>query len=375
MGRTSLKGLDYFPIDTTWETNVKLVKAKFGTLEGAGFLAELWASIYRENYYRDWTEETELLFADEIKRDVAWVHEVVEYCFEKKIFDRAIYDRKKVLTSHGIQKRYFKIARDSLKRTGLDYIDGVTYPDFMPKNNLGGKADNPGGYTDNPGGKAENQGGYDDKQSKANLNELNLNKAASAAEARPLDLVDNLGEELRNGGLVFSEADLQALALRCVTRGLDAGFVSYAIDRAGKTPKTKNPKGLAKRGLLEYDNWAEEYAASSKPTDEHGLAPLPGPCSCGGLIKAQINIGQGVCSSCGDFWEYDFKAKAWRKTKPEPAVSWNCPDCKTSLDVDHSDPVQPRASCPSCGGRWLLDHDWGEWVRDPEPAEAIRGTG
>ena len=155
MGRLAQKGLEYFSIDTSWETAVKLVKAKYGALEGVGFLMELWASIYRENYYREWNDETELLFSDEIKKPVEWVHEVIEYCFEKKILDKDIFNAKGVLTSHGIQKRYFKVARDSLGRNYIDYIEGITYPEFMPKNNLPENSDKVPPYTDKVPEKAD----------------------------------------------------------------------------------------------------------------------------------------------------------------------------------------------------------------------------
>lgn len=293
MGRLSLKGLEYFSVDTTWETNVKLVKAKFGTLEGSGFLTELWASIYRENYYREWNEENELLFADEIKREVAWVHEVIEYCFDKKIFDRAIFDSKKVLTSHGIQKRYFKIARDSLKRTGLDYIEGITYPDFMPENNLPENSDNLRGYPDNLGGNADNLRGYDDKGRgrKGKGTKGNLNKGEEGGEPPAPPLVDNLETQ---------EADLYAFALSRIL---------------ARKKRPGDPEAMARKIMHEADVIAAWEATRPKPKPKASSIPFLEICpECGRPIpREKCDNFEGIarCYECNTDFYWDTTLKAW----------------------------------------------------------------
>ena len=203
MGRLPRYGLEYFSVDTSWESEVRLIKAKYGALEGVGFLTELWASIYRENYYRKWDDETELLFADEIKKPVEWVREVIEYCFSKNILDRSIFEAKGVLTGHGIQKRYFKIAQ-SLHREYIEYLEGITYPTYMPKNSLGGNHDNLGGNDDKVGGNTDNLGGYADKARKGKEREYKAQQQPAAAP------VDNFPSP--------EEADLYAFCLERAKR-------------------------------------------------------------------------------------------------------------------------------------------------------------
>lgn len=140
-------------------------------------------------------------------------------------------------------------------------------------------------------------------------------------EARSPALIDSLREELGKVGLAFPEEDLQRLALRCVSRGLDEGFVAYAMARAESTPKTKNAKGLAKKGLMEYEDWATEYkTAGPKPkTDALVFAPPPPSCDC--LDRGEIHYGayegEGICKVCGASWRYDRTWEIWKKATDE----------------------------------------------------------
>jgi len=332
MGRLAQKGLDYFSMDTTWETAVKLVKAKFGTLEGVGFLTEIWASIYRENYYRTWDDEAELLFADEIKKPVEWVHEVIEYCFDKNILDRNVYDAHKVLTSHGIQKRYFKIARESLKRTYIDYIDGITYPEFMPENNLGGKADIHGGNRDIPGGKADYTGGNDDNTRQYNTNEFNTKKGKTYSSSRdepsdsnppPAASVSNLTEEVHKAlydsrfRSSFTASECVGIADRLSQLGLDAGFVEYAILKTSEA-KARNPNAFLRSALLAgkgFEDWPEKYRAALESTPKEKPKRRPSPperCTCGERIARAGDLV--VCKACASIWEYDSAFETWMQS-------------------------------------------------------------
>jgi len=46
MGRPKKIGLDYFSMDTNWDTAMRLLKAKFGLL-GIGCMVELYKTIYQ----------------------------------------------------------------------------------------------------------------------------------------------------------------------------------------------------------------------------------------------------------------------------------------------------------------------------------------
>ena len=100
-------GIEYFPLDSDWDRKVRLFKARF-KLEGIGFLVTLFQEIYRDGYFISWDEETQILFSDEHSIDRERMQEMVEFALDKEIFNHDIYDRKTILTSRGIQKRFLR---------------------------------------------------------------------------------------------------------------------------------------------------------------------------------------------------------------------------------------------------------------------------
>ena len=112
MGRPEKSGLDYFPLDTTWETNMKLIKAKFGLL-GIGCIIELYRAIYREGYAMKWDEDTQLLFSSEHGIPLETLSEIINYSVGKGVFHAGKLNKLRSLTSRGIQRRWKKIAKES----------------------------------------------------------------------------------------------------------------------------------------------------------------------------------------------------------------------------------------------------------------------
>ena len=101
-------GIDYFPLDVTLDAKFELVEAEFG-LTGFGVVVHLLQEIYgKAGYYIEWTEEVALLFARKIGLGGSVVSEIVEASIRRGMFDKEKYDKYHVLTSQGIQKRYFE---------------------------------------------------------------------------------------------------------------------------------------------------------------------------------------------------------------------------------------------------------------------------
>ena len=107
MGRYKV-GLDFFSFDTSFDFDLRLIEAEFG-MDGLGVVVKLWQRIYGERgYYIEFDDEVALLFADEIKVGANAVSEIVRAAIRRGIFHRDLYDKYKILTSHGIQKRYIE---------------------------------------------------------------------------------------------------------------------------------------------------------------------------------------------------------------------------------------------------------------------------
>ena len=102
-------GIDYFPLEVYLDEKFELIEAEFG-LTGFGVVVKLLQKIYGgQGYYIEWTNEVALLFAKKIGLGGSAVSEIVTAAIRRGIFDKTLYDKYGILTSSGIQKRYFEI--------------------------------------------------------------------------------------------------------------------------------------------------------------------------------------------------------------------------------------------------------------------------
>lgn len=103
-------GIDYFPLDVSLDDKFELIEAEFG-LTGFAVLIKLFQKIYGgQGYYCEWTAEVALLFCKRNQLDGAAVAKIVEAAVRRGIFDREMYEKHGILTSIGVQKRYFEAA-------------------------------------------------------------------------------------------------------------------------------------------------------------------------------------------------------------------------------------------------------------------------
>lgn len=107
-------GLDYFPLACHFDDNIELIEAEFG-LQGLAIIVKLYQKIYGElGYYCEWNDEVALLFSRKacgLSEGGNVVSEVVKAAVKRGIFDEEIFSKYGILTSAGIQKRYFEAAK------------------------------------------------------------------------------------------------------------------------------------------------------------------------------------------------------------------------------------------------------------------------
>lgn len=104
-------GLDYFPLDVSLDEKWELIEAEFG-LTGFSVIVKLLQRIYgQQGYYCEWTNEVALLFGKQCGLGGNAVSEIVSAAIKRGIFDKMLYEKYQILTSKGIQKRYFEAVR------------------------------------------------------------------------------------------------------------------------------------------------------------------------------------------------------------------------------------------------------------------------
>ena len=122
MARPTKKGLDYFPLDVDFLSDLKVRRIiKACGKEAVHILVALLANIYRdEGYYVLWDDDLAFLVADEVGTKEGTVEELVRKAVQVKFFDKDIFDKYSVLTSKGIQSRYI-LATKERKKVDLEY--------------------------------------------------------------------------------------------------------------------------------------------------------------------------------------------------------------------------------------------------------------
>ena len=100
-------GIDWFPLDVSLDEKFELIEAEFG-LKGFAVIVKLFQRIYgQQGYYCEWTNEVALLFGRSCGLGGNVVSEIVSAAIRRGMFDHTLYDRYHILTSKGIQERYF----------------------------------------------------------------------------------------------------------------------------------------------------------------------------------------------------------------------------------------------------------------------------
>lgn len=107
MARPLKDGVDYFPLNVSMDEKFDLIEAEFG-LTGFAVIVKLYQRVYSRGYYCEWTEEVALLFSRGVWLGGNVVSEIVSAAIKRGIFDKNMFDKYQILTSKGIQERYFE---------------------------------------------------------------------------------------------------------------------------------------------------------------------------------------------------------------------------------------------------------------------------
>ncbi|MBC1509455.1 DUF4373 domain-containing protein [Listeria seeligeri] len=124
MARPLKEGLDYFPldVDADYDDKFQLIETLHGPT-GFAIMIKLFMKIYSQNFFYKWTETEQILFAKRVNVDINTLKTVVNDCIKYDLFDNNLFNEFQILTSLGIQERYFTaIGRRKKQIVVLEYL-------------------------------------------------------------------------------------------------------------------------------------------------------------------------------------------------------------------------------------------------------------
>ncbi|MDU4045478.1 MAG: DUF4373 domain-containing protein [Peptoniphilus harei] len=125
MARPLSRGIEYYPLDVDFLNDLKIKKImKSCGPNSIAIIILLLGNIYGdEGYFMKWDEDVCFLVADEVGAKEVYVKEVLKKCLQVDLFSNELFEKYKIITSKGIQKRFFEITKRR-KRDNLidDYL-------------------------------------------------------------------------------------------------------------------------------------------------------------------------------------------------------------------------------------------------------------
>lgn len=125
MPRPDKIGLDYFPFDVDFfeDEKVGAISGEFG-LKGEMTLIRLLCAVYRNGYFALWEDKLKMKLLKGlpgVSEDL--LEQIVNRLVRWEIFDKNLFDSVRVLTSRGIQRRFFSATRRRKNMTIIkDYL-------------------------------------------------------------------------------------------------------------------------------------------------------------------------------------------------------------------------------------------------------------
>lgn len=255
MARPIKQGLDYYPLDVGFLQDVKIRRIMRACgIQSIPVLISLLANIYRnDGYFLRWSPDMSFLIADELGVSEGAVTATVDKAVQVDFFNANMYECYGVLTSEGIQSRFFEAAS---RRREVRYDARFLLIKVNVYKNLVNVDNNPVNVDDNP-------------QSK--VKESKVKESKEEGEERTSAATDEImGYYSSNIHPVSSLVERDKLIALVETHG-DA-FVHKAIERA----VVRNKRSLAYiTGILNrweangYDEGISENHKSSRNQWQH----------------------------------------------------------------------------------------------------------
>lgn len=113
MARPTKQGLDYFPFDVDFFSDEKIeaISGEFG-IKGEIVTIKLLTTVYRNGYFIEWSDLLKMKLLKNLNGiSKELLEQIVSRLVKWGFFDEHLFNSDKILTSSGIQKRYFEATK------------------------------------------------------------------------------------------------------------------------------------------------------------------------------------------------------------------------------------------------------------------------
>ena len=124
MARPKEEGLQYFPFDVDFfnDEKVEAISGEFG-IKGEIAIIKLLCAVYRNGYFISWTEMLKMKLLRNLPGiSPELLDQIVNRLVKWGFFDKTLFDTDKILTSRGIQRRYFSAVKRRVKSGNYPYL-------------------------------------------------------------------------------------------------------------------------------------------------------------------------------------------------------------------------------------------------------------
>ena len=241
MARPKAKGVEYFPLDVGFLSDLKIRKIMLS--HGPASIAVLiyiFAAIYKnEGYFMSIKDDEISLIALDTNLDADYVKQVINRACEVELFSFKIYDNFRILTSEGIQNRYLKIT-ERRKSVKINADINLINVDTM--------------YTETRVNVAETRVNvYKNEQSKVKEIESKVNKSKEKSFMQPVfnNWINNFGD--------ISSYLMEVLESLVLEYGVDEVLSALKVAKDKGTTNVKYIEGVLKNRKI------QSYADDRKP--------------------------------------------------------------------------------------------------------------
>lgn len=219
------EGIPYFPLDVYVDDKIRLIEAEFG-LKGFAVIVKLYQKIYGGfGYYCEWTKDVGLLFSQDVGEGYSSVSEIVSAAIRRGIFDNDLYEKYNILTSQGVQKRYFSaVSRRKQINVKSEYLL-INVEQFSKNVNI--SSENVSRNTKN----AYNFEQSKEKKTKVNKSIVNESKVKTDDEAPPSAAVLHAYEKYIGIVTPLVADDIDDFLSKGVEPELIIRIIEYACER------------------------------------------------------------------------------------------------------------------------------------------------